>query len=208
MASPVPHGDAWRRHSRFIPEAFVKRFVGVLAIIGVGLVASAVPAAAQNVSFGYQYQHLSGVNQGVNMPAGFNVDVGMPVGSGVSLVGQFDWSTKTASELVLATSVSGSVDVSTFGGGVRWTAKMPSAAPFVDVLFGGTHISGSGSVAGIQVASDSSTDPMLQIGGGVAIPVGSAVSVLGQVDYRRMFTQDQGTDSVRFVGGVRVGFGH
>jgi len=35
----------------------------------------------------------------------------------------------------------------------------------------------------------------------------SAVSVLGQVDYRRIFT-DQGTDSFRFVGGIRVGFGH
>jgi outer membrane protein with beta-barrel domain len=186
----------------------VNRFVGVVAAVGVVLMASALPAAAQNISFGYQYQHLSGVNQGVNMPAGLNVDVGIPVGSGVSLVGQFDWSSKSASEVVFGTSVSGNIDVSTFGGGVRWTAAMSKLAPFVDVLFGGSHFSGSVNLAGIQVTSGSTTDPMLQVGGGVAVPMGSAVSVLGQFDYRRMFTDPQGIDSFRFVGGIRVGFGH
>jgi hypothetical protein len=32
--------------------------------------------------------------------------------------------------------------------------------------------------------------------------------VLGQFDYRRVFTEDAGTNSIRFVAGVRVGFGH
>jgi len=186
----------------------VNRLVGVLTIVTVVLVASAVPAAAQNISFGYQYQHLSGANQGVDMPAGVNVDVGFPVGSGVSLVGQFDWSGKSESEVIFGTSVSASLDVSTFGGGVRWTAAMPSVAPFVDVLFGGTHFSGSGNIAGIQVASGSTTDPMLQVGGGVAVPIGHAISAIGQVDYRRIFTEDEGTNSFRIVGGIRLGFGH
>src|SRR6476620_7582848 len=85
-ASVVSPGTA-RRHGssvRFSPEALVNRFVGVVAVVGVAVMASAVPAAAQNVSFGYQYQHLSSAGGGGNMPAGFNVDVGVPVGSGVS----------------------------------------------------------------------------------------------------------------------------
>lgn len=112
----------------------MNRFVGVLAVVGLVLVASAVPASAQNVSFGYQYQHLSSGGDGVNMPAGFNVDVGVPVGSGVSIVGQFDWSRKSESEVVLGTSVDATVNVSTFGGGVRWAAHTPGLAPFVDVI--------------------------------------------------------------------------
>jgi hypothetical protein len=184
----------------------VNRFVGVLAVVGVVLMASA--ASAQNVSFGYQYQHLSGGDQSINMPAGFNVDGGVPVGSGVSLVGQFDWSRKSESEVVFGTSVNGTINVSTFGGGVRWSAPMPNLEPFVDVLFGGTHFSANGNVAGVQVASGSETDPMLQIGGGVAVPLRGILSVLGQFDYRRVFTDDEGTNSIRFVAGIRVGFGH
>jgi len=203
----LPPGDSEGVPARFISEAFVNRFVGVLAVAGLMSMASVVPATAQNISFGYQYQHLSAASQDVNMPAGLNVDVGLPVGSGLSLIGQFDWSSKSQTEVVFGTSVSGNIDISTFGGGVRWTAPVPSIAPFVDVVFGGSHFSGSLNLAGVQVSSGSTTDPMVQFGGGVAIPVGSAVSVLGQVDYRRIFT-DQGTDSFRFVGGIRVGFGH
>jgi len=172
-------------------------------------------ASAQNVSFGYQYQRLSaGVDAGefnapsFNMPAGFNVDGGFPVGSGVSIVGQYDWSRKSESEVVFGTSVSGTINVSTFGGGIRWTAPLPNLAPFVDVLFGGTHFSANGNVAGVQIASGSETDPMLQFGGGVAVPLIGILSVLGQFDYRRVFTEDAGTNSIRFVAGVRVGFGH
>ena len=45
---------------------------------------------------------------------------------------------------------------------------------------------------------------MFQIGGGVAVPMG-AWSALGQVDYRRIFVEDAGVNSIRFVLGVRLG---
>jgi hypothetical protein len=179
----------------------------ILAILGVALAASALPASAQNVSFGYQYQHLSVGGDSLNMPGGFNVDVGVPVARGVSIVGQYDWSRKSASETIVGTSVDASLTVSTFGGGVRWTGRMPSLAPFIDVLFGGTHFSGGGNVAGVSVVSGSDTSAMFQVGGGVAIPLTPMVSALGQFDYRRIFTEDEGTNSIRFVAGIRVGFG-
>ena len=192
----------------------MNRFVSALAGIAVVLIASAVPASAQNVSFGYQFQHLSvgGGQQvdipGFDMPVGFNVDAGLPVGSGVSIVGQYDYSRKSESEVVFGTSVHGTINVSTFGGGLRWSAPLPNLAPFVDVLFGGTHFSANGNVAGVEIASGSETDPMLQIGGGVAVPLSGILSVLGQFDYRRVFTDEEGTNSIRFVAGIRVGFGH
>jgi hypothetical protein len=204
-----PRATAPRRivSQRFISEALVNRFVGVVAVVGVGLLASALPVSAQNVSFGYQYQHLSSGGDGINMPGGFNVDVGVPIGSGVAIVGQFDWSRKSESEVVLGTSVDAAFNVSTYGGGVRWTGHTPSLSPFVDVLFGATHFSGGGNVAGIQVASGSENDAMLQLGGGVAVPLTPMVSAVGQFDYRRIFTDVEGTNSIRFVAGIRVGFG-
>jgi hypothetical protein len=186
----------------------MKRVVGVFVVIGVVLAASVVPAAAQNVSFGYQYQHLSGPFDGLNMPVGFNVDVGVPIAPGVAIVGQYDYSRKSESEVIVGTSVDAAVNVSTFGGGVRWTGHAPSASPFIDVLFGATHFSGGANVAGIQAVGGSETDAMLQLGGGVAIPLTPMVSAVGQFDYRRMFTEDEGTNSIRFVVGIRVGFGH
>jgi hypothetical protein len=186
----------------------MKRVVGVFAAIGVVFAASVVPASAQNVSFGYQYQHLSGAVDGLNMPTGFNVDVGVPIAPGVAIVGQYDYSRKSESEIIAGTSVDAAINVSTFGGGIRWTGRTPSIAPFIDVLFGATHFSGGAHVAGIEAASGSETDAMLQLGGGIAVPLTPTVSAIGQFDYRRMFTEDEGTNSIRFVAGIRVGFGH
>ena len=45
---------------------------------------------------------------------------------------------------------------------------------------------------------------MFQFGGGVAIPLGGW-SVVGQLDYRRFFAEDESISSIRFVGGIRMG---
>jgi hypothetical protein len=184
---------------------FVRRFV-FLSVIGA--LAGAVPASAQEFSLGYQYQHLSGSGESLNSPVGINVDVAVPIGvPNLGVVGQFDWSRKSESETVFGTSVDATLNLSIFGGGIRWTGtNVPSAEPYVQVLFGASHSSFDSSVAGTQFDNSSSTDPMLQFGGGVAVPVGGIWKVLGQVDYRRIFTEDEGTNSVRAVAGVRVSF--
>jgi hypothetical protein len=186
----------------------VNKFVRTLACLSVAALISAVPASAQNVSFGYQFQHLSNGGDGFNMPLGLNVDAAVPVGSRLSIVGQVDWSRKSESETFVGTSVEATLSATTYGGGVRWTGRAPSVAPYIDVLFGATHFSGNGNVAGVEVLSDSSTDAMFQVGGGVAVPLDGATSVIGQFDYRRIFTDDEGTNSIRFVAGIRFGFGH
>jgi hypothetical protein len=50
----------------------------------------------------------------------------------------------------------------------------------------------------------SATDMMFQFGGGVAIPLGGW-SVVGQLDYRRFFAEDESVSSIRFVAGIRLG---
>ena len=69
------------------------RIVFLGAVLTVGM---AVPAAAQDVSVGYQFQRLTNGN-GLNLPAGFNVDASFPLGiSGLRAMGQVDWSRKSS----------------------------------------------------------------------------------------------------------------
>ena len=178
------------------------------AVLAVG---AAMPAAAQDVSLGYQFQRLSGGGESENLPMGFNVDASGPFGSGnLSVVGQFDWSRKTASDSSAGVNSSGSVTVSLFGGGVRWSSMSnPKATSFVQGLIGvaRSKFSLSCEVAGVNFCAgfdESTTDMAIQIGGGVAVPLNAKASVVGQVDFRRLFTEGEGTNSIRFVGGVRI----
>jgi hypothetical protein len=186
----------------------VNRFVQkcVCAVVACGAMSVAVPAAAQDLSLGYQFQRFSGEGDAVNAPVGFNVDVAAPLAGSLSLVGQFDWSRKSASETVFGTSVDATANFATFGGGLRWNAgSNGSAAPFVQALVGATRSSFDSNVAGQQFDAGSGTDAMFQIGAGVTVPMSGTLSALGQVDYRRIFGEGEGVNSVRFVAGIRVG---
>jgi hypothetical protein len=177
----------------------------VLAVIGFW----SAPAAAQEVSLGYQFQRFSGEGESLSAPLGFNLDVAGPLSGDLDLVGQLDWSRRSESEVIFGTSVEASFNFTTFGGGVRWSSRAnPDMTPFVHALFGATRSSFSCEVAGADCddffdEDTSSTDPMFQLGGGVAIPMG-AWSALGQIDYRRIFGGD-GLNALRFVLGVRLG---
>ncbi len=102
------------------------------AVLTVGM---AVPAAAQDVSVGYQFQRITD-EPGLNLPAGFNVDASFPLGiSGLRAMGQVDWSRKSESERIGGTTVEGSTTLTAYGGGVRWGGVASGrAAPFVQVV--------------------------------------------------------------------------
>jgi hypothetical protein len=183
--------------------------------LGIGLFAgaialAAVPASAQEVSLGYQWQRISVDDESESLPLGFNIDVAGPISPTLDIVGQLDWSRKSESETIFGTSVDTTISLTTFGGGIRWSSRAnPSMTPFVQALFGATRTSFSCEVGGVDcddfIGDDtSSTDPMFQIGGGVAIPMG-AWSAVGQIDYRRIFAEDEGANSIRLVFGVRLG---
>jgi len=163
-----------------------KLFVAAPVVLLVGMV---TPAMAQTeVGVGYQWQHLSCSGcEGVNMPFGLNFDVGGRVMPNLDVIGQVDWSRKSESSVT--------ENLTAFGGGIRWNAAtMSTAKPFIDVLVGAAHDS---------VEGFSQTKGMIQLGGGVAFPLNAKWSGVGQIDYRRFFT-DPGTNSIRLVFGVRT----
>lgn len=164
----------------------------------------AAPAGAQELSLGYQAQRFSSEGDNLNVPLGVSVSVAGPSSGPLGLVGQVDWSRKRESETVFGTSVEATANFTAFAGGVRWSGRnTPSATPFVEALVGAMRSSGSASVAGQKVDGDSVTDPMLEFGGGVSIPISGGLGAFGQVDYRRIFA-DTGINAVRFVVGIRL----
>jgi hypothetical protein len=177
----------------------------LLALI---LVVSALtaPAAAQELSLGYQLQRFSSEGDSINAPLGVSLSLAGPTSGSLSVVGQLDWSRKHESETVLGTSVDGTATFTGFGGGVRWSGRgNPGATPFVEALVGALRSSGSARVAGVSVGSDSETDPMVEFGGGVAVPMAGGLGLFGQFGYRRIFAEDDtSVNGLRFVAGIRL----
>jgi hypothetical protein len=156
------------------------------------LMGTARPADAQDISFGYQFQRTSCCDgKSDSYPAGFNVDFSGPVSPALDILGQVDWSRRSDD--------GDSETITAFGAGVRWNfaAASASARPFLDVLFGAAYDSR-------EAGSD--TNPGMQIGGGVAIPMNPKTAAVLQVDFRRAFKDGGDTNAVRFVGGLRLGF--
>jgi hypothetical protein len=176
---------------------------------------TAIPASAQEISFGYQWQKFFidfddsedlFVEDSLTAPLGFNFDVSAPLAESLDLVGQVDWSRQSEGFDLFGEDFSVSTNFFTFAGGIRWTSRSnPSAMPFIQALFGATRSSIGCDVAGFEcedfLDDTSSTASMLQFGGGVAIPVGGW-ALVPQVDYRRLF-EDEGTNAIRLVIGAR-----
>ena len=193
------------------------RRLGIAVVFG-AITLAAVPAMAQEVSVGYQWQQISGDDDEDELfdcctaPFGINFDAAFPITPAIDVVGQLDWSRWSDSEILFGTSIDGSANFTVFGGGIRWSARgNPSATPFVHALLGGVNASFACEVGGLDcddVFGDedlSQTDFMFQVGGGVVVPVGG-IGVVGQFDYRRFFFEG-GANSIRFVAGIRVGLG-
>jgi opacity protein-like surface antigen len=178
------------------------------ALLGAVLtVGTALPAAAQNVSAGYQFQRIA--NDGLNLPAGFNVDASFPIGkSGLHALGQVDWSRKSESERIGGTTVEESTTLTTYGAGVRWGISSARASPFVQAVIGFMRASASCIIAGVDLCAEASeaseTDLMLQVGGGVAVPFTLRMALVGQVDYRRIFSEGEAGNTFRVIGGIRL----
>jgi hypothetical protein len=176
-----------------------------VALVLTAVAAFAAPAAAQELSFGYQVQRFSAEGDGVTAPFGASFSIAGPGSGPVSVVGQVDWSLKRMSETIFGTSVDATANFAAFAGGVRWSGRAGrGATPFVETLFGAMRTSGSAHIAGAKIGSGSETDPMFQVGGGVSVPMGGALGAFGQVDYRRIFADETGANGLRFVAGVRL----
>jgi len=173
-------------------------------LVFVGLASPAVAQGKVDVGIEYQVQRLFASGDGFNLPLGFNVDVAGKVAGHVSAIAQVDWSRKSQSAIFGDVSASGSVSATTFGGGIRWsTAANPNVMPFLHALLGATHVSASASLTGFGEFSATTTDTMVQVGGGVGFPLSGHVGGVGQFDYRRIFAEGEGVNSIRGVFGIR-----
>ena len=171
-------------------------------------VLGAVPASAQNMpvvgfSAGYNYLYLSGDDgeDGESMPVGWYAEVSGHVAPMLSLVGHVTGNYKSFDEDDFETDVDFSLH--TFTGGVRFTGAGAQANPFAHVLFGGVRSKFSSEVGGADV-SESTTDPVMFLGGGVNLMPGAPVGLRLGADYIRGFG-DSGGNAFRFNIGINFG---
>lgn len=160
---------------------------GYLSSLFIGVLLIAMPSSADaqvSVGVGYQAVHLP-ENW---VTSGFNVDVARDVSSKWSAVGEFGLAHEGAGE-----DVEG-FNLYNVGGGIRWNPTRSGPTPFAQAL------------AGVQVSTasiDSDTAFMLQVGGGVHLPINDRWGAVAQVDYRPVFYQEETVNEVRFVIGAR-----
>ena len=167
-----------------------------IAGITLALLTMACAASAQSLSLtaGYQLVHILDET----FPLGFNVDVGVPVGGGLAVVGEAGFAHDNRNE---PPSTATSNNLSNFGAGLRFGAT--GAGAFVQVIAGGVHTSANvNNGAGPTPAAD--TAFMLQPGIGIAAPVARAASVVVQGDYRRAFFKEEAENEFRLFLGVRI----
>jgi hypothetical protein len=191
------------------------RSVGVCVLVA-ALAVIAAPASAQQVpklgvTFGYDAMRVS------NNPCeacgwnwyqlGFNVDAAVPViNNQWHAVGEFGWVRHPFRED--QTRHVGGLNAISVGGGLRFTPSLTAAVqPFVQMLVGlhrdsfdGGKGAGLLSFTGPGIPANSF---MVHPGVGVLIPVSDLWGVVGQVDYRRVFS-DQKNNAVRVLAGIRL----
>lgn len=180
---------------------------GMLVVFAMSVVigSGVAPAYAQDVTLGYQVQRFSADGESETAGLGFSGDIAVPLQERIGIVGSIDWSRYSDSTTVLGTEVSATSNYTAFAGGLRYSAAPAgSIRPYVQALVGVMRSSFDAEVAGSSFDDGSSTDFMLQLGGGVSVPVSGNLSGVGQVDYRRIFAEDLGVNGLRFLFGVRL----
>jgi hypothetical protein len=183
-----PMGAAIRR--RFVKQFVTKLVFGsaLLACVAMAAPASAQEASKVDVGVGYQWLHAPDQSY----PFGLNFDASGALVNDFRWVGEVSWSRDSESEGALDATLT----AVSYGAGVRWAPAVAAYQPYAQVILGAHRDS-------LDVLDFSETNFMLQPGVGVTVPVGSKWGVFGQVDWRRVFYEDDGTNDFRLVVGAR-----
>jgi hypothetical protein len=145
-----------------------------------------------DITYGYQLLHVPDTW----FPFGLNVDAARNFGA-LSLVGEVGWAFKSEDDV--------SNHVWHFGAGPRVTLRNSGKVwPFAQAIVGAAHLRFSA-----DDFSDSTTKFMVQPGGGVVVVAGDGWGIVGQVDYRRIFLDEDedgesGENDFRILFGVRL----
>jgi opacity protein-like surface antigen len=187
---------------------FVKSFVRSLVAgsLLVGLAAVASPAAAQNLDFGYSFNHLSGGGDSLNMPAGFFGSYEWPLtGVPVSVVGFLDVGRKSESERIGSFEVENTLTLTKIGGAVRKNIQMRPMTFYGQVGVGVAILRDSSEFNGDE-ASHTDKDAFFTIGVGASHALNRKWGIVGSVNYSRIFTEDEGTNDLNISVGARLRF--
>lgn len=148
---------------------------------------------------------------GETFPLGAAVDAvwNLKGGGAFGIVAEGGWSRYSEDFTVLNTELSNSINLWHIAGGVRWTGRSkPTFWPYGQVLAGAlvNHLSSEG--LGTDF-SDTTTNFMVQPGIGATFIAGDGWGIFGQVDYRRVFMDEDetgvsGRNDVRVFIGARM----
>jgi len=159
-----------------------------------------------DISGGYRYLHAGG-DESESFPKGWYFDVTGHLTDMVSIVGDVGGTYKSESFTEGGLSFEGNLKIHTFQGGVKFRVPTmnPNVVPFAQVLGGGVKSSFK-FTAGSLSESDSSTDGILTISGGVDVSGMAKIGVRVQAGYFRVFEEGEGTNGFQFSIGAKVGF--
>jgi len=148
-------------------------------------------------ALGYQWLHAPDAN----FPLGFNFDGARYFGRSLGIAAEVGWARRSEDDV--------SINAFNFAAGPRWAGPRSGKAwPYAQVLVGGLYAHATDSSSG-QDVSDSKTKFMIQPGAGIGVIAGDGWGIFGQVDYRRVFLDEDtdgssGENEFRIVVGVRV----
>jgi hypothetical protein len=191
-------------------SSFVSGLVAAVAIVFLG---ASSPVAAQersafDVSGGYQVIGIQG-DVDETLGKGWYADVGGNFGRYFAAVfqvgGNYKTYTESLTESGMTLTAEAGLDVHQFMGGLRVKGGPGPITPFVQFLAGGATSSAevTASFNGSSfTASDSGTDFVTQIGGGVTFQFTDRVGVRAAGDYLRIWEEDEGLNGFRFGAGL------
>jgi opacity protein-like surface antigen len=195
----------------------IRVLVCLLILFGVASSSAAQQLPTGEIAAGWRLLHVpNSFEEGdpQTLPLGWFADVSGNLNRVFSVVGEISGSYKTFEESFteagVSLNVTAELNVHTFLGGVRFSARQnPKFVPFAQVLFGiargSATLEGQATVAGRTetiTESESSSDFAVDIGGGVNVPLTERLGLRVGASYLRIGGSDGG-NAFRFgVGGV------
>jgi hypothetical protein len=180
----------------------------LVAVSAVFVLALARPGIAQmpRVEISAAYQVVRASDQ--TLPLGWNVGTATNLTRRWSIVGEGGGTRRTALDRDLDVDVT--LSVRSVGAGLRWSYRgTPSVVPFVQMVAGASEIAARAQILQTRIGG-SSTNFMLQPGGGVSIMATGLFGFVARVDYRRVFLDrvngtQPGANQFNALLGVRIG---
>jgi hypothetical protein len=197
--------------------------------VGLGLLAvmlGALPAYAQDApkvegTLGYQAINArtgkAATGENAWYSIGFNIDGAWSLGSRLAVLGELGWGrspvegtcTVCTAPIPIHEQTRAAFNETNIGGGLRYNlgGNAGKFTPFVQAVVGVSRDSFDTRTALLfaELVGEAYTTNsfMAQPGAGVVYRMNQNIGIVGQVDYRRVFAEDEGFNAFRIVAGMR-----